>query len=225
MSGSLAPRQLALALDHSVSFAREDFLSGPSNIAAFTLIERWPDWPDRIVALVGPEGSGKSHLAAIWAESVGARVLSARLLSVADVPSALATGALVVEDLEASDLDEQALFHLINLAREEGAHVLFTGRSAVAGFPVTIRDLASRLRAVPAVTLTPPDDALLRSLLVKLAADRQLALDEPLINYLVNRIERSFAAARAAVQKLDDEAMRQQRPVTRALAIELFRTP
>jgi chromosomal replication initiation ATPase DnaA len=225
MSGSLAPRQLALALDHSVSFAREDFLSGPSNIAAFTLIERWPDWPDRIVALVGPEGSGKSHLAAIWAESAGARVLSARLLSVADVPSALATGALVVEDLEASDLDEQALFHLINLAREEGAHVLFTGRSAVAGFPVTIRDLASRLRAMPAVTLTPPDDALLRSLLVKLAADRQLALDEPLINYLVNRIERSFAAARAAVQKLDDEAMRQQRPVTRALAIELFRTP
>ena len=225
MSGSLAPRQLALALDHSVSFAREDFLSGPSNIAAFTLIERWPDWPDRIVALVGPEGSGKSHLAAIWAESAGARVLSARLLSIADVPSALATGALVVEDLEASDLDEQALFHLINLAREEGAHVLFTGRSAVAGFPVTIRDLASRLRAVPAVTLTPPDDALLRSLLVKLAADRQLALDESLINYLVNRIERSFAAARAAVQKLDDEAMRQQRPVTRALAIELFRTP
>jgi chromosomal replication initiation ATPase DnaA len=225
MSGSLAPRQLALALDHSVSFAREDFLSGPSNIAAFTLIERWPDWPDQIVALVGPEGSGKSHLAAIWAELAGARVLSARLLSVTDVPSALATGALVVEDLEASDLDEQALFHLINLAREEGAHVLFTGRSAVAGFPVTIRDLASRLRAVPAVTLTPPDDALLRSLLVKLAADRQLALDEPLINYLVNRIERSFAAARAAVQKLDDEAMRQQRPVTRALAIELFRTP
>jgi chromosomal replication initiation ATPase DnaA len=225
MSGSLAPRQLALALDHSVSFAREDFLSGPSNIAAFTLIERWPDWPDRIVALIGPEGSGKSHLAAIWAESAGARVLSAKLLSVTDVPSALATGALVVEDLEATDLDEQALFHLINLAREESAYVLLTGRLAVAGFRVTIRDLASRLRAVPAVMLAPPDDALLRSLLVKLAADRQVALDEPLVNYLVNRIERSFAAAHAAVRRLDDEAMRQQRPVTRALAIELFRTP
>lgn len=225
MSGSFAPRQLALALDHSVSFAREDFLSGPSNIAACTLIERWPDWPDRIVALIGPEGSGKSHLAAIWAESAGARILSAKLLSVIEVPAALATGALVVEDLEASDLDEQALFHLINLAREEDAYVLLTGRLAVAGFPVTIRDLASRLRAVPAVMLTPPDDALLRSLLVKLAADRQLALDEPLVNYLVNRVERSFAAARAAVQRLDDEAMRQQRPVTRALAVELFRTP
>jgi chromosomal replication initiation ATPase DnaA len=189
------------------------------------LIERWPDWPDRIVALIGPEGAGKSHLAAIWAEATGARVLSAKLLSTANVPGALATGALVIEDLEAVDLDEQALFHLINLAREERAYVLLTSRSAVAGFPVTIRDLVSRLRAAPTVTLTPPDDTLLRSILVKLAADRQLSLDQSLVNYLVNRIERSFAAARAAVQKLDNEAMRQQRPVTRALAVELFRTP
>jgi chromosomal replication initiation ATPase DnaA len=224
MSGSFA-RQLVLALDHSVSFAREDFLSGPSNIAALTLIERWPDWPDRIVALIGPEGSGKSHLAAIWAEATGARVLSAKLLSTTNVPGALATGALAVEDLRAVDLDERALFHLINLAREEQAYVLLTSRSAVATFPLTIRDLASRLRAVPSVLLTPPDDALLRSLLVKLAADRQLALDEPLLNYLVNRIERSFAAAYSAVERLDDEALRQQRPVTRALAAELFRTP
>ena len=225
MSGSFVPRQLALALDHPVSFAREDFLSGPSNIAALTLIERWPDWPDRIVALIGPEGSGKSHLASIWAEAAGARVLSANLLSITDVPAALATGALVVEDLEAADLDEQALFHLINLAREEGAYLLLTGRLTMTGFPITIRDLASRLRAVPAVALVPPDEALLRSLLVKIAADRQLAFDEPLVNYLINRIERSFAAAHAAVRRLDDEAMRQHRPVTRALAAELFRTP
>src|SRR5438067_9543213 len=119
MTARGTPRQLALALPHAESFAREDFLPGPSNQAALALIERWPDWPDRIAALIGPEGSGKSHLAAIWAEAAGARVLSAHLLSVTDVPAALATGALVVEDLEAADLDEQALFHLINLAREE----------------------------------------------------------------------------------------------------------
>src|SRR6478752_3448566 len=184
MSGSFAPRQLALALDHSVSFAREDFLSGPSNIAALNLIEHWPDWPDRLVALIGPEGSGKSHLAAIWAEEAGARILSTNLLSVSTVPAALATGALVVEDLDADDLDEQALFHLINLAREEDAYVLLTGRLGFSGFPITIRDLASRLRVVPTVMLKPPDDTLLRALLVKLAADRQLALDEPLISYL-----------------------------------------
>lgn len=225
MSSPFIPRQLVLDLDHSVSFAREDFLSGPSNVAALTLIERWPDWPDRIVALTGPEGAGKSHLAAIWADEAGARVLSAKFLSIADVPGTLATGALVVEDLEAEDLDEQALFHLINLAREEDAYVLLTSRSAVASLPVTIRDLASRLRALPAVTVKSPDDALLRSLLVKLAADRQLVLDELVVNYLVNRIDRSFAAARTAIQTLDDEAMRRHRPVTRALAVELFRTP
>src|SRR5262249_50112626 len=136
-----------------------------------------------------------------------------------------ATGALVIEDLEAAELDQQALFHLINLAREQTAYLLLTGRLPIATFPVTIPDLASRLRAVPAVMLGPPDEALLRSLLVKIAADRQLTFDEALVNYLVNRIERTFAAARAAVQRLDDEAMRQHRPVTRALAAELFRTP
>jgi chromosomal replication initiation ATPase DnaA len=224
MSGPFAPRQLLLALNHSVSFAREDFLSGPSNVAALSLVERWPDWPDRIVALVGPEGSGKSHLAAIWAEATGARILSAKLLSETSVPGALATGALVIEDLEAVDLDEQALFHLINLAREERTYLLLTSRSAVASFPIRIRDLASRLRAVPTVTVAPPDDTLLRSLLVKLAADRQLSFDESLVNYLVNRIERSFSAARATVQKLDHEAMRQHRPVTRAFAAEVLRT-
>ncbi|HEY5166856.1 MAG TPA: chromosomal replication initiator DnaA [Pseudolabrys sp.] len=225
MGSSFGPRQLVLALDHAVSFAREDFLAGPSNAAALTLIDRWPDWPAQVMALIGPEGSGKSHLAAIWAETAGARVLAAKLLTQTDLPAAFATGALVVEDLEPAGLDERALFHLLNLAREEGAYMLLTARSALAGFPVSIRDLGSRLRALPSVALAPPDDALLRSLIVKLATDRQLAVDDALVNYLANRIERSFAAAHAAVVRLDEEAMRQHRPVTRALAAELFRAP
>lgn len=220
-----SPRQLVLALDHSVSFAREDFLAGPSNSAALKLVDRWPDWPDRLVALTGPPGSGKSHLASIWAEAAGARVLSAKLLTHTDLPAAFVTGALVLEDLEFEGLDEPALFHFLNLAREQGAYLLITSRSPLSTFPVAIRDLASRLRAVPSVVLTPPDDALLRALIVKLASDRQIAVDEPLVTYLANRIERSFLAAHRAVQHLDEEAMRQHRPVTRALAAELFRVP
>lgn len=225
MSASFAPRQLVLALDHAVSFAREDFLSGPSNAAALDLVERWPDWPNPVMALVGPEGSGKSHLAAIWAEISGARVLSAKRLGETDLPAALATGALVIEDVSPDDLDERALFHLFNLAREDGAYLLLTARSAPSGFTLSIRDLMSRLRSVPALTLAAPDDALLRALIVKLAADRQVAVDEALVNFLANRIERSFAAAHAAVLRLDEEAMRQHRPVTRALAAEVFREP
>lgn len=223
MDHTFGPRQLVLALDHAVSFAREDFLGGPSNAAALTLIESWPDWPNRVMTLTGPEGSGKSHLATIWAEMAGARVLSSKLLPETDLPSAFATGALVVEDLDPADLDERALFHLLNMAKEQHAFVLLTARMPVSGFPVAIRDLASRLRALPSVQLSPPDDELLRLLLVKLAADRQLSVDEPLVNYLANRIERSFAAAHDAVERLDKEALRQHRPVTRALASELFR--
>jgi chromosomal replication initiation ATPase DnaA len=216
-------RQLALALHHSESFAREDFLTGPSNEAALRLVRGWPDWPGRMAVLVGPEGSGKSHLAAIWAEQSGARFLAARSLGGSDPPAALATGALVVEDLAPGRFDETALFHLLNLAREEGASMLFTSRSAPAGWSVALKDLASRLRAVPAVALQPPDDALLRAVIVKLFGDRQLAVEESLVGYLAARIERSFAAARAAVARLDAEAMRRQRPLTRALAAEVMR--
>lgn len=220
-----APRQLALALGHDESFARDDFLSGPSNAKALALIERWPDWPSRAILLVGPEGSGKSHLAAIWSANAGARTVSARLVEEASVPAMLATDALVVEDLSTGFLEERALFHLVNLAREQGAHLLLTARTAPGAWQISLPDLASRLREIPVVTLEPPDDALLRAVLVKLFADRQLAVDESLIVYLITRIERSFAAARAAVAALDREALRQQRPVTRALAGELFRDP
>jgi len=217
------PRQLALALDHAESFAREDFLSGPCNAAALALIERWPDWPGQTVALVGPEGAGKSHLAAIWAGAAGARFLAARGLAAALLPAALTTGALVVEDIAAGQFDEPALFHLLNLAGEERVFVLLTARTAPAGWRLAVPDLASRLKAIPVVALTAPDDVLLRGVLVKLFADRQLAVDESLVGFLAKRIERSIAAARAVVVELDREAMRQKRPLTRALAAEILR--
>jgi len=215
------PLQLVLGFGHEVSFSRDDFLEGPSNAAALALVERWPDWPAHIVVLTGPEGSGKSHLADIWASRAGARRLSARALDQAAVPVALATGALSLESV-ADGLDEVALFHLLNLAKEQDAYVLLTARRAPALWAIRLPDLASRVRALPVVELSSPDDTLLRAVLVKLFVDRQLAVDESLIGYLTTRIERSFAAARAAVGLLDREALRRQRPVTRALAVELL---
>jgi len=223
MPNSRTPRQLALTLPHADNFAREDFLPGPSNAVALTLIAAWPDWPARIVALVGPSGAGKSHLAEIWAAESGARQVLGRELAETDLPGALATGAIVVEDLAEEGIDERALFHLINLAREEGAYALLTMRTPPAGWKVMLRDLASRLRALPVISLMPPDDALLRAVLVKLFADRQITVEESLISYLITRIERSCAAAREAVVELDREALRLKRPITRALAADLYR--
>ena len=220
-----APRQLALALEHSESFAREDFLSGACNAAALALIEAWPHWPGNIVVLTGPEGCGKSHIAAIWANIAGARTIAARVLDRLTVPSALATGALVIEDLVPQDFDERALFHLLNLAREEDAFVLLSARTAPAGWTFAIPDLASRVKAIPQVALSAPDDVLLRAVLVKSFTDRQIAVDESLIVYLSRRIERSFAAVRAIVARLDEEAMRRKRPLTRALAVEVLGSP
>ena len=223
MAARLQPRQLAFALPHAESLTRDNFLEGPANAAGLALIDSWPEWPNRIMLLVGPEGSGKSHLAAIWAEQAGARSTTAHALTAAAVPGALATGALVVEDLRSSDFDDRALFHLMNLAREDGAFVLVTAREPPSAFEIELRDLRSRLRAIPAVSLLPPDDQLFRALIVKFCADRQLAVDESVVSYLATRIERSYAAARQAVELLDGEALRLGRPVSRALAAELLR--
>jgi chromosomal replication initiation ATPase DnaA len=148
---------------------------------------------------------------------------SAHALTAAGVPGELATGALVVEDLKSADVDERALFHLLNLAREDDAFVLITARTQPSALQIELRDLRSRLRAIPMVSLLSPDDHLLRALIVKFCADRQLAVDEAVVSYLTTRIERSYAAVRHAVELLDAEALRLGRPVTRALAAELLR--
>jgi chromosomal replication initiation ATPase DnaA len=223
MGDAALPRQLALALGHRESFDRADFLESPGNAAALALIDGWPGWPARVVALTGPEGAGKSHLAAIWAQTVGARLIACRAIDARSVPQALSTGALVIEDACHGDLDEAAMFHLLNLAHEERAYVLLTAREAPALWPAALPDLASRLRVTPTVALAAPDDVLLCAIMVKLFADRQLAVDDALIGYLMTRIERTCAAARAAVAALDHAALRLKRPVNRALAGEILR--
>jgi chromosomal replication initiation ATPase DnaA len=214
---------LAFALPHAESLSRDDFLEGTANAEALGLVDSWPDWPNKVMLLAGPEGSGKSHLAAIWAEEAGARSTMAHALTAATVPGALATGAVVVEDLTSDSFDERALFHLLNLAREDGAYVLITARIAPVAMEIALRDLRSRLRAVPVVQLRAPDDHLFKALIVKFCADRQMSMDEATLNYVASRIERSFVAARHTVELLDSEALRLGRPVTRALAAELLR--
>jgi len=222
VAGRVHPRQLAFTLPHAESLTRDNFLEGPANAAALALVDAWPEWPNRTMLLVGPQGSGKSHLAAIWAEQAGARSTSAHALTVANVPAELATGALVVEDLRAASFDEHALFHLLNLAREDEVDILITARQPPSALEIELRDLRSRLRAVPVVSLLPPDDHLVRALIVKFCADRQLAVDEQVVSYLATRLERSYAAVRQAVELLDAEGLRLGRPVTRALAAELL---
>lgn len=217
------PPQLPLDLVQRPALKREDFLATEGNAAAMALVDSFPDWPFRVACLVGPPGAGKTHLAAIFAEEAGAPVIAARALDRAGVPSALATGALVLEDLEPGGFDEAALFHLLNLAREQGAFVLITSRTPPASLPVVTADLASRLRALPVLTLAPADDGLLAALLVKLFADRQISVDEATVQFLLLRMPRSVSAAQEIVSAIDKAALAARRPVTRALAAQVLR--
>jgi chromosomal replication initiation ATPase DnaA len=207
--------QLLLGFEHDAAFGREDFMPAPCNRAALAWLERWPDWPTPALVLHGPPGSGKSHLARIWAERVGARrLVAAALPPFGDIdPSAAA-----VLDPAEPIADEVALLQLYNRLREQGGHLLLTARRPVVAWSIRLPDLASRLRAAPAVAIGAPDDALLAALLVKLFGDRQLAVSEEVVGYLIRHMERSFAATRAVVDALDRHSLRDQRPVTVALA-------
>ncbi|MCS0493601.1 chromosomal replication initiator DnaA [Ancylobacter sp. MQZ15Z-1] len=218
-------QQIPFDLPHVESRARDDFLPGPANEAALALVDAWPDWPALSVALVGPPGSGKSHLAALFAERSGAATVRTADLGAADLPKLVSSGAVVLENLGDGPVPEAALFHLFNLVTEHRASMLVTAPRVPAMLADTVatRDLASRLRAMPAVTLGVPDDALLAAVALKLFADRQITPDEGLLAYLLTRVDRSIGALRDVVAQLDREALARKRPLTRALASELLR--
>jgi chromosomal replication initiation ATPase DnaA len=216
------PKQLAFDLPLDPRFGAEDFLVSPSNEHAYGLIESWPDWPDTILLLVGPRGSGKSHLASIWATNARAWTIDASGITQDKVPHLVSNGALAVEDMDRGERDEAALFHLLNLARERKASLLITCETPPDRWSLKTPDLLSRLRLAPSVTLEAPDDALLKAVLVKLFVDRQLVVDTSVVDYIALRIERSLAKASELVALLDREALSRGRRVSRAIAAEIL---
>ena len=217
------PRQLILDWPHAPSTAREDFLEAPGNATALKTVLAWPDWPSRMLMLTGPSGSGKSHLAAIWARAAAASAVAAPALAQARLVALGAAPALLIEDADRVGAEEAALFHLVNLARERGADVLITARDQPDAWGLKTADLLSRLRLAPIVTLGAPDLELTRAALYKLFSDRQLAVDPSVVAYIALRIERSLDAARAVVATLDREALARGGRVTRAMAAAALR--
>lgn len=219
MSGA----QLPLAFGHVPSLAEEDFLPAACNAQALAWIAARGVWPNGAGILWGPEGSGKTHLAHLFARATGGRLIAAADLEEgASRPLLEGAAALAVEDCDRPGPDETALFHLINQAREMGRPLLLTGRAAPALWPVRLPDLRSRLLAMASASIGAPDDELLAALLVKLFSDRQLRVGEGVATYLMGRMERSFAACAELVERLDRAALAGRRAVTVPLAREVL---
>jgi len=211
------PEQLVFELPHRAAMGLEDFLVSESNAAAVSLVDRWPDWPIGAAVIAGAKGSGKSHLANVWIARSGAKAFEASEISRETVPAVAAAGSVLIEDVQ-NVADEAALFHLLNLVREQRLQILLTTDTVPGDLQITLPDLRSRLKALPLAVIDPPDDALLRAVLVKLFADRQLSVEPHLVDYVLVRMERSMLAAERFVAGADRRALVLQRRVTRAIA-------
>jgi chromosomal replication initiation ATPase DnaA len=207
-------RQLALPFPHVPPYHTAAFCGGPSNAAATAWLERTGDWPGGRLAIWGAAGRGKTHLLHRWAHRQGALLIDGPVLRGLAAPP---LRAVAVDDADAA-AEETALLHLLNAAAEAGAPVLLAGRTPPARWPVRLPDLASRLRAITAVELGRPEDALLRALLRRLLADRQVAVPEAVQEWLLLRLPRSAGAVREAACRLDRAALAAGGPVSRALA-------
>ncbi|MCB1506204.1 MAG: hypothetical protein KDJ47_14595 [Hyphomicrobiaceae bacterium] len=213
-----APRQLVLDLPLRSALGMEDFFVSQSNRPAVDLIDSWPNWQHWAAVVAGPEGAGKSHLGHVWQVASGAEAIPAAALDETSLRRLESRGALLVEDIDRGIADDRILFHLLNLAREHKRSILLTSRTPPGEMNIALPDLRSRLRALPLITIAAPDEALIRAVLIKLFADRQLVVEPHVVNFIALRIERSMAAVNAIVERLDREALATRRRVTRALA-------
>lgn len=210
--------QLPLALAYPPSSGRDDLLVSKRMEAAVALIDSWPAWPSPVVIITGPEGSGKSHLAAIWREASGAVDIDAREGSNSSLSAT--TNPVIFEDADRSDYSETELFHVINSVRQNGTTLLMTARTWPLAWPVSLADLRSRLRAATMIEIGEVDEEHLTQLVVKLFADRQLHVDDKIVSYIIPRIERSFSAAQEAVDRIDRLALSRRSKVSRSLAAD-----
>lgn len=210
-------RQLRLSLGRPAAFSRDEFVVGPSNAHAAAIVDAWPAWPGHALAIVGPEGCGKTHLAQAWAARHGAAVLDRARIDL----DAAARGPVLVEDVDQGVADEP-LFHLINLAPRDGGGLLLTARKPPAAWPAALPDLRSRLNALHVAEIDPPDDAVLEGVLRKFFRDRNIRPPEEVYPYLLRRMGRSIPDAREIVRKLDEAGDGEFRPVTRVLARQIL---
>ncbi|MGA1801282.1 DnaA regulatory inactivator HdaA [Rhizobium sp. HT1-10] len=212
--------QLPLAFVHDAASGREDLRVSARLQAAVAIVDSWPAWPSPVVILAGPVGSGKSHLASIWREHSGAT--SIHPVEGSDAALAAARGPVIFEDADRVGFDDAELFHVINSVRENRTGLMITSRLWPISWPVTLPDLASRLKAATTVEIGEPDEELLSQVIVKLFADRQLYIEDKLVLYIVGRMERSLGAAQTIVERLDRLALSRGTRITRALAAEVL---
>ncbi len=214
--------QLLLDLAGAPSLTRDDLIVSPANLDAASLVDRWPAWSAPFAVLVGPQGCGKTHLAEIWRKHSHAHRVNPGKLTDDDLDAAQHGEQLLIDGLTPENLDETRLFHLMNAVRNAKSHMLLTAESPMEHWPIDTADLMSRIKSATTIHIAAPDDTLLTGVITKLFSDRQIEVQPAVIEYIVQRTERSLGVANQLVDQLDKMALINKSGVTKPLVKKLL---
>lgn len=225
-------QQIAFKFPLEPYLGREDFMVSKCNFEAFKMVDSWPEWPFFAICLYGPSGCGKTHLSRIFSDRVA--VLTNHPYKIPSIKAAHLSmetpfelfkqnHCLIIEDLN-EKINEEALFHLYNLYRNEGGSILLTAPKAPARMKFSLPDLQSRLNIIPSIEINEPDDDMLSALIVKLFADRQLIVSPEIITYMIKNMKRSFSFCNKLVEEIDNTSLARKRAITVPLVKEAIQT-
>lgn len=225
---SSAAQQIPLDLRHVEALGREDYFVNESNENVLKWLNKWPDWPTPTFVIYGPKASGKTHLLSVWAEKSKQDVLKINDVLSNGWESYRDQKHMAIDDVHEAIGDrakEEHLFHIYNQILANGGTLLLTSEATPKSLAFDLPDWASRMRAATSETIQEPDDGLLSIVLLKLFQDKKVAITDKEIQYIVPRIERSYAMAQHLVEEVNQASLSQKRPVTIPLIKTVMGSP
>ena len=205
----------------SESFDENDYFVSKSNYFAKNIIETWPRWDKKIVNLAGDKHSGKTHLSKIFKLKSNALYLYASKINNHILKKIKLSNNIIIEDLN-ENFDEKLLYSILNLVEQDNKYLLISSKVPINLMKFSLPDLVSRLKNCIIAKIDQPDDELIYAIILKSFSDRQIKLDNKVIDYIIKRISRSYSKMQEFIYKIDELSLKKKKSINFKIIKEII---